>query len=86
MRFIAEHFRHNEKESEVSDDWVYAANVLDRLFLIIFSVLNVATSFIILEVRAVFRSMMKKVSRHRWLFKLMLQKNENQQNEVHSDK
>ncbi|PAV59737.1 hypothetical protein WR25_23714 [Diploscapter pachys] len=49
VRFIAEHFRHNEKESEVSDDWVYAANVLDRLFLIIFSVLNVATSFIILE-------------------------------------
>uniref|UniRef100_W6NBM6 Neurotransmitter-gated ion-channel transmembrane region domain containing protein n=1 Tax=Haemonchus contortus TaxID=6289 RepID=W6NBM6_HAECO len=49
VRFIADHFRHNERESEVSDDWTFVAMVLDRLFLIIFSVLNVGTMFIILE-------------------------------------
>ncbi|KAE9412740.1 hypothetical protein Angca_005468, partial [Angiostrongylus cantonensis] len=49
VRFIAEHFQHNEKESEISDDWTFVAMVLDRLFLIIFSVLNVGTMFIILE-------------------------------------
>ncbi|KAJ1365343.1 hypothetical protein KIN20_025614 [Parelaphostrongylus tenuis] len=49
VRFIAEHFQQNEKESEISDDWTFVAMVLDRLFLIIFSVLNVGTMFIILE-------------------------------------
>ncbi|VDK50115.1 unnamed protein product [Cylicostephanus goldi] len=69
VRFIAEHFQHNERESEVvqhtfslssgycaysltfqiSDDWTFVAMVLDRLFLLIFSVLNVGTMFIILE-------------------------------------
>ncbi|WKY17308.1 hypothetical protein Q1695_001704 [Nippostrongylus brasiliensis] len=49
VRFIAEHFQHNEKESEISDDWTFVAMVLDRLFLLIFSVLNVGTMFIILE-------------------------------------
>ncbi|CAI4224881.1 unnamed protein product [Auanema sp. JU1783] len=49
VRFIAEHFKHNEIEGEVSDDWKFVAMVLDRLFLIIFSVLNVGTMFIILE-------------------------------------
>ncbi|VDO75070.1 unnamed protein product [Heligmosomoides polygyrus] len=49
VRFIAEHFQHNERESEISDDWTFVAMVLDRLFLVIFSVLNVGTMFIILE-------------------------------------
>ncbi|CAJ0923110.1 unnamed protein product, partial [Mesorhabditis belari] len=49
VRFIAEHFMHNEKEAEISDDWTFVAMVLDRLFLVIFSVLNVATTFIILR-------------------------------------
>ncbi|KAK0397036.1 hypothetical protein QR680_001950 [Steinernema hermaphroditum] len=49
VRFVAEHFKRNEQEAEVSDDWTFVAMVLDRLFLIIFSVLNVATFFIILE-------------------------------------
>ncbi|CAB3399887.1 unnamed protein product [Caenorhabditis bovis] len=49
VRFIAEHFRHNEIEGDISDDWTFVAMVLDRLFLIIFSVLNVGTIFIILE-------------------------------------
>ncbi|KAK6062093.1 hypothetical protein COOONC_00242 [Cooperia oncophora] len=49
VRFIAEHFQHNERESEISDDWTFVAMVLDRLFLLIFSVLNVGTMFIILE-------------------------------------
>lgn len=71
VRFIAEHFRHNEKESEVSDDWVYAANVLDRLFLIIFSVLNVATSFIILEVRVIFRNIRPPLTL-KWPLKILI--------------
>uniref|UniRef100_A0A1I7ZVN6 Neur_chan_LBD domain-containing protein n=1 Tax=Steinernema glaseri TaxID=37863 RepID=A0A1I7ZVN6_9BILA len=49
VRFVAEHFKRNEQEAEISDDWTFVAMVLDRLFLIIFSVLNVATFFIILE-------------------------------------
>ncbi|KAK6760804.1 hypothetical protein RB195_022029 [Necator americanus] len=49
VRFIAEHFQHNERESEISDDWTFVAMVLDRLFLLIFSVLNIGTMFIILE-------------------------------------
>uniref|UniRef100_A0A914DA00 Neurotransmitter-gated ion-channel transmembrane domain-containing protein n=1 Tax=Acrobeloides nanus TaxID=290746 RepID=A0A914DA00_9BILA len=49
VRFIAEHFRKNEEEAEVSDDWTFVAMVLDRLFLIIFSIFNVATFLIILE-------------------------------------
>ncbi|KJH40592.1 putative acetylcholine receptor subunit alpha-type unc-38 [Dictyocaulus viviparus] len=49
VRFIAEHFRYNERESEISDDWTFVAMVLDRLFLLIFSILNVGTMFIILE-------------------------------------
>ncbi|CAI5454674.1 unnamed protein product [Caenorhabditis angaria] len=52
VRFIAEHFRHNEMEGEISDDWTFVAMVLDRLFLIIFSVLNIGTVFIIIEAPA----------------------------------
>uniref|UniRef100_F1L107 Acetylcholine receptor subunit beta-like protein n=1 Tax=Ascaris suum TaxID=6253 RepID=F1L107_ASCSU len=49
VRFIAEHFQRREDEAEISDDWTFVAMVLDRLFLIIFSVLNVGTFLIILE-------------------------------------
>ncbi|VDM37977.1 unnamed protein product [Toxocara canis] len=49
VRFIAEHFQHREDEAEISDDWTFVAMVLDRLFLIIFSILNVGTFLIILE-------------------------------------
>ncbi|KAI1729880.1 neurotransmitter-gated ion-channel ligand binding domain-containing protein [Ditylenchus destructor] len=49
VRFIAEHFRSNEEESEISDDWTFVAMVLDRLFLIIFSILNMATFSILLD-------------------------------------
>ncbi|PIO76186.1 Cation transporter family protein, partial [Teladorsagia circumcincta] len=30
VRFIAEHFQQNERESEISDDWTFVAMVLDR--------------------------------------------------------
>uniref|UniRef100_A0A915CYE9 Uncharacterized protein n=1 Tax=Ditylenchus dipsaci TaxID=166011 RepID=A0A915CYE9_9BILA len=49
VRFIAEHFRRNEEEAEISDDWTFVAMVLDRLFLIIFSFLNVATFLVLIE-------------------------------------
>uniref|UniRef100_A0A915CAJ8 Neurotransmitter-gated ion-channel ligand-binding domain-containing protein n=1 Tax=Parascaris univalens TaxID=6257 RepID=A0A915CAJ8_PARUN len=49
VRFIAEHFQRREDEAEISDDWTFVAMVLDRLFLIIFSVLNVGTFLILLE-------------------------------------
>ncbi|CEF60228.1 Nicotinic acetylcholine receptor family and Neurotransmitter-gated ion-channel transmembrane domain and Neurotransmitter-gated ion-channel family and Neurotransmitter-gated ion-channel ligand-binding domain and Nicotinic acetylcholine-gated receptor, transmembrane domain-containing protein [Strongyloides ratti] len=47
--FIAKHFQNNEEEAEISNDWTFVAMVLDRLFLIIFSIFNVATFLIILE-------------------------------------
>lgn len=49
VRLIAEYFRRQEEEMERSDDWVYVAMVLDRLFLIIFSFLNFGTFLILLE-------------------------------------
>uniref|UniRef100_A0A914WSH6 Neurotransmitter-gated ion-channel transmembrane domain-containing protein n=1 Tax=Plectus sambesii TaxID=2011161 RepID=A0A914WSH6_9BILA len=49
VRFIAEHFREVEAESQISDDWTFVAMVVDRLFLVIFAILNVATLWIILE-------------------------------------
>uniref|UniRef100_A0A0N4ZHX7 Neur_chan_LBD domain-containing protein n=1 Tax=Parastrongyloides trichosuri TaxID=131310 RepID=A0A0N4ZHX7_PARTI len=52
--FIAKHFKNNEEESEISNDWTFVAMVLDRLFLIIFSILNVATFLIILEAPALY--------------------------------
>nr|CDQ00564.1 BMA-ACR-12 [Brugia malayi] len=49
IRFIADHFRINKEEAEISDEWIFAAMILDRLFLILFSVLNVGTLLILLE-------------------------------------
>ncbi|CAD5214592.1 unnamed protein product [Bursaphelenchus okinawaensis] len=49
VKLIAEHFRRNQEEMEISDDWVFVATVLDRLFLWIFGLMNVATLWIILE-------------------------------------
>ncbi|VDK46877.1 unnamed protein product [Anisakis simplex] len=54
VRFIAEHFKHQEDETEISDDWTFVAMVLDRLFLIIFSILNVGTFLIILEAPSIY--------------------------------
>ncbi|VDK29306.1 unnamed protein product [Gongylonema pulchrum] len=39
----------NLREKQVSDEWIFVAMVLDRLFLIIFSVLNVGTFLILME-------------------------------------
>ncbi|KAL3981855.1 Neurotransmitter-gated ion-channel ligand binding domain family protein [Acanthocheilonema viteae] len=49
IRFTANHFRIKDEEAEISDEWIFVAMVLDRLFLVIFSVLNVATFLILLE-------------------------------------
>uniref|UniRef100_A0A1I7SB01 Neur_chan_memb domain-containing protein n=2 Tax=Bursaphelenchus xylophilus TaxID=6326 RepID=A0A1I7SB01_BURXY len=49
VKLIAEHFRRYQEEMEISDDWVFVATVLDRLFLWIFGLMNVATLWIILE-------------------------------------
>uniref|UniRef100_A0A0R3S0J7 Neur_chan_LBD domain-containing protein n=1 Tax=Elaeophora elaphi TaxID=1147741 RepID=A0A0R3S0J7_9BILA len=49
IRFIANHFQINEEEAEISDEWIFVAMVLDRLFLIIFSVLNFGTFLILVE-------------------------------------
>ncbi|EJD75196.1 hypothetical protein LOAG_17608 [Loa loa] len=39
----------DEEEAQISDEWIFVAMVLDRLFLIIFSILNVGTFLILLE-------------------------------------
>ncbi|CAG9537211.1 unnamed protein product [Cercopithifilaria johnstoni] len=49
IRFIANHFRINEEKAKISDEWTFVAMVLDRLFFIIFSVLNIGTFLILLE-------------------------------------
>ncbi|KAI6218537.1 hypothetical protein M3Y99_01703000 [Aphelenchoides fujianensis] len=49
VKLISEHFRRQEEEMEISDDWRFVAMVLDRLFLIIFSILNFGTFLILLE-------------------------------------
>ncbi|KAI6186956.1 hypothetical protein M3Y98_00189500 [Aphelenchoides besseyi] len=49
VKLISEHFRRQEEEMGISDDWKFVAMVLDRLFLIIFSVLNFGTFLILLE-------------------------------------
>uniref|UniRef100_A0A7E4UXN2 Neurotransmitter-gated ion-channel ligand-binding domain-containing protein n=1 Tax=Panagrellus redivivus TaxID=6233 RepID=A0A7E4UXN2_PANRE len=49
VKFIAEHFRRNEEENDISDDWTFVAMVLDRLFLIIFAILNSIAVYVILQ-------------------------------------
>ena len=49
VKFIAEHFRRNEEESEEANDWMFLSMVLDRLFLIIFSILNAGAFLVILQ-------------------------------------
>uniref|UniRef100_A0A1I7Z5B1 Neur_chan_memb domain-containing protein n=1 Tax=Steinernema glaseri TaxID=37863 RepID=A0A1I7Z5B1_9BILA len=50
VAFIADHFRAQSKEGKVSEDWSYVAMVIDRLMLIIFTVVNiVGTTMIITQ-------------------------------------
>jgi len=37
VQFIAQHIRNNDKDNEVMEDWKYIAMVLDRLFLLLFT-------------------------------------------------
>lgn len=48
VEFIAEYFNSLKKEDKVSEDWSYVANVIDRIFLIIFSIMNVVGTWVIL--------------------------------------
>nr|CDP97556.1 BMA-ACR-8 [Brugia malayi] len=48
VSFIADHFRAMKKDDQVSEDWCYISMVLDRLMLMIFSVINVCGTLIIL--------------------------------------
>ena len=51
VSFIAEHYRAIQAEDKVSEDWSYVAMVIDRLFLILFTIVNViGTIVIILQV------------------------------------
>uniref|UniRef100_A0A183CAT7 Nicotinic acetylcholine receptor alpha subunit n=1 Tax=Globodera pallida TaxID=36090 RepID=A0A183CAT7_GLOPA len=54
VRFIAEYFQRCEEEAEISDDWTFVAMVLDRLFLVIFSALNMATFSTIISAPSLF--------------------------------
>ena len=50
VRFIAEHTRMLEDSTKVKEDWKYTAMVLDRLFLLIFTLaVLVGTAAIILQ-------------------------------------
>ncbi|PIC17286.1 hypothetical protein B9Z55_023582 [Caenorhabditis nigoni] len=48
VEFIAEYFNSLKKEDKISEDWSYVANVIDRIFLIIFSIMNVVGTWVIL--------------------------------------
>ncbi|VDK65994.1 unnamed protein product [Onchocerca ochengi] len=48
VSFIADHFRAMKKDDQVSEDWSYVSMVLDRLMLMIFSVINIFGTLIIL--------------------------------------
>merc|ERR1719195_695760 len=44
VQFIAQHIRNNDKDNEVMEDWKYIAMVLDRLFLLLFTLTCFADS------------------------------------------
>ncbi|CAI2733264.1 unnamed protein product [Schistosoma spindalis] len=48
LRFITKKLRDNEKESLISLEWKFAARVIDRFCLVIFSVCNIVVTFAIL--------------------------------------
>ncbi|VDK51695.1 unnamed protein product [Cylicostephanus goldi] len=49
VSFIANHFRAMKKEDKISSDWSYVANVIDRLVLIIFTLVNLAGTILIIQ-------------------------------------
>ncbi|GMR30088.1 hypothetical protein PMAYCL1PPCAC_00283, partial [Pristionchus mayeri] len=54
IAFIADHFRARKKEDQVSDDWTHVANVIDRLLLIFFTVVNISGTVLIVANSPVF--------------------------------
>lgn len=48
VRFITDHIKKEEEEDDVSQDWRFAAMVLDRLCLIVFSILTTSLSYVTL--------------------------------------
>lgn len=49
VAFIAEYFKSLKMEDKISEDWSYVANVIDRIFLIIFTAANVGGTWMILD-------------------------------------
>ncbi|VDP15076.1 unnamed protein product [Soboliphyme baturini] len=49
VHFIARHFREMEQDDKEASEWVFIAMVIDRLFLVIFSLCNIGTLFVILQ-------------------------------------
>ncbi|CAB3399970.1 unnamed protein product [Caenorhabditis bovis] len=47
VAFIGEYFRALKREDKISEDWSYVANVIDRIFLIVFTILNIGGTWAI---------------------------------------
>ncbi|GMS93904.1 hypothetical protein PENTCL1PPCAC_16079, partial [Pristionchus entomophagus] len=54
IAFIADHFRAKKNEDQISDDWTYVANVVDRLLLIFFTIVNITGTLLIVSNSPVF--------------------------------
>nr|CAD2137217.1 unnamed protein product [Meloidogyne enterolobii] len=54
VHFIANYFRQREEDANISNDWTFVAMVLDRFFLLVFSILNMATFSIIISAPTLF--------------------------------
>ena len=48
VAFIADHFRAKRKRDKVAEEWCYVAMVIDRILLIIFSIINIIGAALIL--------------------------------------
>lgn len=48
VSFIAEHFRKEEEDQAVIEDWKYVSVVLDRIFLIVFTLVCAGGTLIII--------------------------------------
>uniref|UniRef100_A0A914MTE0 Uncharacterized protein n=2 Tax=Meloidogyne TaxID=189290 RepID=A0A914MTE0_MELIC len=54
VHFIANYFQQREEDANISNDWTFVAMVLDRFFLLVFSILNMATFSIIISAPTLF--------------------------------
>ncbi|KFD67489.1 hypothetical protein M514_11378, partial [Trichuris suis] len=49
VRFIGKYFAQMEEDDMIANDWNFVGMVIDRLFLVVFSILNMGSLFIILQ-------------------------------------